>query len=255
MKVTICEMNDDPRLFERDWERLSAHVRRAQSDLVLLPEMPFYYWFCASRRFEPDVWREAVRAHGRWAGRLKELGAPAVLCSRPAGVGRRRLNEGFVWKEGRAKGVHYKSYLPDEAGYYEASWYDRGDRVFSAFDVEGLKTGFMICSELWSMGDARGYGSLGTHLIAVPRTTGRASLDKWVAGGKTAAVVSGAYCLSSNRRGRRGEATFGGCGWAFDPDGKVLGLTSRAKPFVTVEVDPRVAEKAKKTYPRYSFGP
>ena len=27
MKVTVCEMNDDPALFEKDWEGLVAHVR------------------------------------------------------------------------------------------------------------------------------------------------------------------------------------------------------------------------------------
>lgn len=256
MKITVCEMPDDPAEFARQWGRLSRHVRRESSDVVLLPEMPFFYWFCAAPKFDPAVWKEAVGGHRLWVERLSELGAPVVLSSRPVDRGGRRLNEGFVWtRKGGARGVHFKSYLPDEAGYYEASWYERGARRFRPFEVEGWKAGFMICSDLWSMANARGYGKRGVQLVAVPRATGERSVGKWVAGGKVAAVLSGAYCASSNRTGSRGEATFGGRGWVVDPDGEALGLTSRSRPFVTVDIDRARADGAKRTYPRDSLEP
>jgi len=256
MKVTVCELPDDRVRFEKEWGRLSKHVRRESSDLVLLPEMPFYYWFCSAPKYDPEVWREAVEQHRLWMGRLPELGVSAVLGSRPVNREGRRLNEGFVWtrKDG-VKAVHYKNYLPNEPGYYEASWYDRGGRLFTPFEVEGWKAGLLICSDLWSMANARAYGKAGVGLIAVPRATPESSLEKWVAGGKVAAVVSGAYCLSSNRAGVRRGSRFGGMGWVIDPDGRVLGLTSKARPFVTVEIDRASAEKAKKTYPRDSLEP
>ena len=43
----------------------------------------------------------------------------------------RNLNQGFIFC--REKGyipVHDKYYLPDEPGYYEASWYERGEENF-----------------------------------------------------------------------------------------------------------------------------
>jgi hypothetical protein len=43
----------------------------------------------------------------------------------------------------------------------------------------------------------------------------------------------------------------GGQGWAVGPDGQVLGVTSRARPFLTVSIDLAEAERAKSTYPRY----
>ena len=92
-------------------------------------------------------------------------------------------------------------------------------------------------------------------MIVSPRATGKATVDKWVAGGKVAAVVSGAYCFSSNRSGKRGETEFGGHGWAIDPDGRLLGFTSKKRPFVTVKMNPKVAERAKATYPRDSLEP
>lgn len=256
MKITVCEMPDDPAEFEHQWGRLSRHVKRESSDMVLLPEMPFFYWFCVAPKFDRRVWDEAVSKHQRWARRLTELGAPVVLGSRPVERVGRRLNEGFVWtKKAGIKGVHFKGYLPDEGGFYEASWYDRGDRRFAPFGAGGWKAGFMICSELWSMANARSYGKRGVQLVAVPRSTPVRSIEKWVAGGKVAAVLSGAYCASSNRRGSRGETTFGGRGWVVDPDGEVLGLTSGARPFVTVDIDRARADKAKSTYPRDSLEP
>ena len=255
MKVTVCEMPDDRSQFERAWAGLGKHVKREGSELVLLPEMTFYGWFCSAPKYDPKVWKQAVAEHGRWIGRLGELGAPVVLGSRPIEKGGMRLNEGFVWTGNGTRAVHHKNYLPDEGGFYEASWYQRGDRTFTPFQASGWKSGYMICSDLWSMASARSYGKVGVGLIAVPRCTPEASVEKWIAGGKVAAVVAGAYCLSSNRAGSRGDVRFAGRGWAIDPDGRVLGLTSKGRPFVTVDIDLATARKAKQTYPRKSLEP
>jgi predicted amidohydrolase len=256
MRITVCEMPDDPEQFAREWVRLSRHTKRESSDLVLLPEMPFFYWFCSAPRFDPAIWREAVRKHKQWMERISELGATVVLGSRPVDRRGRRLNEGFVWSNKTGvRGVHLKRYLPDEPGYYEARWYERGKKLFAPFRVAGWKAGFMICSDLWSMVNARTYGKNGVELVAVPRATGEESVDKWVAGGRVAAVLAAAYCASSNRTGKRGNARFGGHGWVIDPDGGVLALTSKARPFVTVEIERGRADRAKTTYPRDSLEP
>ena len=44
MRVTVCEMPDNRKAFETAWEELIAYVRKQQSELVLLPELPFYPW-------------------------------------------------------------------------------------------------------------------------------------------------------------------------------------------------------------------
>lgn len=255
-KITVCAMPDDREEFAREWVKLAAHVRRESSDIVLLPEMIFSNWFCAFPRYRAKAWREAVEQHVKWVGRLHELGAPVVLGSRPIEEGGRKLNQGFVWtRKHGIKGRHYKYYLPNEPGFYEASWYDRGDGRFEPFGAAGWRVGFMICSDLWSMKSARSYGKGGVDLLAVPRATGQQSVEKWQAGGRVASVVSGAYCASSNRTGSLGEAHFGGRGWVFGPDGETLGLTTKTRRFVTVYLDRSRTKKAKKTYPRYSLDP
>ena len=255
MKVTVCEMPDDRSEFDGAWSGLVRHVRRESSGLVLLPEMTFYGWFCSAPKFDSRVWKEAVAEHRRWVARLVELGAPTVLGTRPVDKEGRRLNEGFVWTKKGTRAVHHKNYLPNEGGFYEASWYQRGDRTFTPFPASGWKSGYMICSDLWSMASARSYGKQGVGLIAVPRCTPEASVEKWIAGGNVAAVLAGAYCISSNRAGSRGETRFAGRGWVMDPDGRVLGVTTKGRPYVTVDVDQATARKAKQTYPRNSLEP
>ncbi|MYE27793.1 MAG: hypothetical protein F4X87_11395 [Chloroflexi bacterium] len=70
-------------------------------------------------------------------------------------------------------------------------------------------------------------------------------------GGRTAAVVAGAFCLSSNHAGRADHVQLGGAGWICDPDGVVLALTDADRPFITLDLDLARAESAKSAYPRY----
>ncbi|MCP3904628.1 MAG: carbon-nitrogen hydrolase family protein, partial [Planctomycetes bacterium] len=83
MKVTVCELTNDPAGLEADWARLVEHVRAEASGLVVLPEMPFSRWLAASPDPVPDQWRESVRAHDAWRPRLAELGAERVVGTRP----------------------------------------------------------------------------------------------------------------------------------------------------------------------------
>jgi N-carbamoylputrescine amidase len=240
---------------EHDWSRLAAHVRERSSDLVLLPEMAFAPWFAAKRPFESTTWRRAVEAHDRWMSRLIDLAPAVVLGSRPIERGDRRFNEAFVWQEKSGyRAAHLKSYLPDEEEFWEASWYQPGDKKFAPIDAAGARVGFQICTELWSMEHARLYGKAGVHLIACPRGTPRETLDKWLAGGRCNAVVAGAFSISSNRANPPGRApSLGGQGWIAGPEGEVLALTTPDQPIATAVIDLAVAERAKRTYPRYAL--
>ncbi len=90
-------------------------------------------------------------------------------------------------------------------------------------------------------------------MLLCPRATPASSSSTWVAGGRSAAWISGAFCLSSNFNGVNTQTMdFGGTGWITEPDGgSVVGLTSKASPFLTVDIDMEAAKKAKQTYPRY----
>jgi len=254
MKVTVCELRNDMDALKLDWQSLVTHVQSENSELVLLPEMVFYPWLAKTRQVDTGAWETSVKVHDQWMLRLDELSPAMVVGSRPVIRSGKRINEGFIWDANTDyNAIHTKYYLPDEEGFWEASWYKRGEYDFSIVEKNKARIGFLICTELWFNFHAREYAKQGIHLLVCPRATPATSVEKWIAGGRTAAVVSGAFCLSSNFSGdSEEEMKWGGNGWIVEPEeGEVLGVTSQKQPFLTMEIDLKSAETAKNTYPRY----
>jgi N-carbamoylputrescine amidase len=107
--ATICELPNEAEPFIAAWQRLVMHVGRHQSDVAVLPEMPFAPWVAAFGDFDPAVWSNAVALHDEWLPRLAGLGRATVLSSRPVTKDGRRLNEAFIWQVERGyQATHYK---------------------------------------------------------------------------------------------------------------------------------------------------
>ncbi|MFD2206272.1 carbon-nitrogen hydrolase family protein [Kiloniella antarctica] len=253
MKVTVCQFDNRQNYLENSFLLLAKHIKENRSEFVLVPEMSFSSWLAASDKPSDVAWRAAVEAHEQMIIRLEEFGAQAVMGTRPVIDGGSRRNRAYLWKEGEnLTEFHDKWNLPDEEDYWEATWYDRGNKLFSTNRYKNIRIGVTICTEMWFFEHARSYGKQQAHILCVPRATPHGSTDKWLAGGQAAAVVSGAYCLSSNLYNPKGDGdNLGGLGWVIDPEGKVLGTTTPEQPFLTVDIDPAFAERSKKTYPRY----
>jgi predicted amidohydrolase len=246
MRVTVCELPDDRKAFEPAWEELIAYVRKQQSDLVLLPELPFYSWFARTPQFDTQIWQRAEEAHKVMMDHLPALAPAVVLGTHLLTREELRLNRGFYWTSTEGyKGVHDKYYFPNEEDFYERCWFDRNRRDFTLAHVQDMAIGFLICSELMFNEWARYYGKQGANIIAVPRAAG--NHERWVVAARMAAIVSGTFVISSNRAA---DQLFGGLGLVVGPDGDVLASTSKQAPFVTVEIDLAESTQAKKTYPR-----
>ena len=243
MKVTVCQFHNGRESFATDWNRLVEQVLIEGSELVLLPEMPFFPWFPTPRDFDAKVWRAALEAHDAWEGRMSELTPAIALGTRPIDFGNVRYNAGFYWneEEGISETIHVKSCLTNEQGWWEATWYDKAVSDFESATVGPARVGMLIGLELWIPGQARLYGEDGVHLIAVPRVDRSRDADigpankEWLEGGRAAAIAAGAYCISSSR-GSHGDDS-GGSGWIISPDGEPLAITSRDQPFVSYDLD------------------
>ncbi|GCF10365.1 carbon-nitrogen hydrolase family protein [Dictyobacter arantiisoli] len=252
IKITVCELHNEPDVFAKDWQHLIEHVQHEQSQLVVLPEMPFSPWLGTTAQFEASRWQASVIAHECALTSLSALAPATVLSSHPLNRDGKRLNAGFSWgSQDGYRSIHDKYYLPNEEGVWEASWYERGNEDFTVQRYHDLCLGMLLCTELWALDKARAYGAEGAHLLVVPRTTERSTLDKWLVGGRAAAIVSGAFCASSNRVSLDG--VFSGGGWVIDPDGNIICLTSPEQPCISVEIDLQISEQAKTSYPRYIF--
>lgn len=241
MKVTVCQFHNGGGRNAADWDHLVAHVKAERSDLVLLPEMPFYSWFPTPKDFNAGVWQAAVDAHNTWEKRLSEL-APAIpLGTRPMDFGSLRYNAGFMWNEDESltETIHVKSCLAAQDGAWETTWYG-GVADFELATVGSARVGMLIGLELWMPEQARLYGDDGAQIIAVPRADRSSDNDEdgandWLQGVSAAAKAAGAYCFSSSR-GTHGNG-FGGPAWVISPDGEVLATTSSDEPCASVEID------------------
>jgi N-carbamoylputrescine amidase len=253
MKLAVCEAPADMPPGGEAWRALAARSRALAPDLLLLNELPFGPWISTGARRIDRVFAESQRAHDEGINRLGDLGARAVFGTRATSELGRSVNEAFIWEAASgARAVHTKQYFPDEPGYREARWFERGETHFRLDEALGVRVGFLICTEVMFNEWARRYGRMGAHLILVPRAAEKATLRNWKTAIRMAAIVSGCYVASSNRNGRDAEGlAFGGAGWIFAPNGDELVETSEASPVAIAEIDPTLAEKAKEGYPRY----
>lgn len=252
MRVTVCQLRNDDDGLDADLQALSSHVRERGSDLLLLPEMGLGPWLAATRDVDPAAWEAAMAAHEQRLGRL-DVGATVVAGTRPVLTRGEPRNRAYVRAtDGALEDGHEKHHLPDEAFYWEASWYRPGDGPGETFTIAGARAGLVICTEMWFFQHARRFGQEGAQLLLVPRATPHRTQERWLFGGRSAAVVSGTYCLSSNPYLPYGAAAdLAGVGWVIDPEGRVLATTSPEVPFATVDLDLAAADQAKTTYPRY----
>ena len=138
-------------------------------------------------------------------------------------------------------------YLPDEPDGRETTWFDRGELDPSPLGVQSLRVGFQLCTEMLFSDLAWRIGRAGAQLIAAPRATG--GHHRWAIAASLAAIVSGCFVASANRRSYDGNA-FAGGSWVVSPEGDVLIETTADRPFETVEIDLSQADVAKHTYPR-----
>lgn len=248
MRVTVCELPNEPVALAAAWAALCEHARLHASELVLLPEFSMVDAVWQAEAFDGARWAVAQAASDAWRQRLPELGAAHVVGTRPFTIDGRPFNQGFLWSaSGDLVPLRRKYFMPDEPGGWEARWFDRGDSEFGRYSAGDWSFGLNICSELWALETYAAYAEHGVQIILSPRATGASTIARWLALGVVAAVRSAAFSLSSNRVDPTGA--FGGVGWIIDPYGNILARTAPDAPFATVDIDLSVPAAAREGYP------
>jgi N-carbamoylputrescine amidase len=160
------------------WSAVAADVTRSAPDVLITNEMPFGQWLAASPSFDADRAKESVRIHEHGLAAPQALKIPIVISSRPVIAGARLANEAFILERGRFRFLHQKHFFPAEEGWFETEWFRTATPGFEVMEIDGLRIGVLLCTELMFNERARAYGKSGAHLVAVPRATGR-SLAQW----------------------------------------------------------------------------
>jgi N-carbamoylputrescine amidase len=234
-----------------DWIELKGSIAAARPDILLTNELPFGSWIAEAATFSEAEAQASLRVHERGLEVLTSLNLPAVISTRPVWNGNRLANEAFVLERGAVRPLHRKQYFPNEAGWFESEWYTGDDSGFDVHEISGIKVGVLVCTEAMFNERARAYGKQQAQLIVIPRASG-VNVEPWKIAGAMASLVAGAYVVSSNRVGRaRGATRFGGGGFAYEPHGRLLAVTSPANPVQTFQLDPKLTAAAQREYPCY----
>lgn len=251
MKIAICELQHRLAVGDRAWNDMEAELARQPPDILLLNEMPFGEWLAASDTCDPAAAARSVELHDAALQAMRRLPC-AVLGSRPVPGPGKLSNEAFLMADGNYRAVHHKHYFPQEPGFHEDSWFAPQRRGFEVVDHGELRIGVLLCTELMFTEWARAYRRQGAHVIVAPRASG-VSVHQWHAAAAMAAICSGCYVLSSNRRGgsEPSSPAFGGRGFAFSPAGEFIAETSAISPLVTIDIDLQQVREAQANYPCY----
>lgn len=213
--------------------------------------MPFGPWLASEAEFDSGRAAGSVEAHEKALAELSR-GSRAVLGSRPVRGKQKLCNEAFLLADGVYHPIHHKHYFPQEAGFFEETWFAPDRPGFDIVEYRGVRIGVLLCTELMFTEWARHYRRMGAHVIVNPRASGR-TMRHWDAAARMAAVISGCYVLSSNRVSPRDDSWpyFGGHGFIYSPLGELLDETTRATPVVSVNIDLGLVAEAQHSYPCY----
>ena len=226
-------------------------IGRERPDVALLNEMPLGPWIASEATFKDESAAASIASHESALQALREVPA-AVIGSRPIRGTRKLANEAFLLADGVYQSIHHKHYFPQEAGFFEETWFAPEQPGFDVAEYRGIRIGVLLCTELMFTEWARHYRRQGAHLIVSPRASG-ASMRHWHAAARLAAIVSGCYVLSSNRVSDSADSgpRFGGRGFAYSPTGDLLGETSAARPVLSANIDLALVADAQRNYPCY----
>jgi N-carbamoylputrescine amidase len=251
LRVAFVEWPEGLSTDHPHWDELKNSVRAAHPHILLTNELPFGPWLADNAIFSERDANLSIGAHEHGLKGLIALNLPAVISSRPVWNGKRLANEAFVLQNGVVRPLHRKQYFPNEPGWFESEWYAGDDSGFATAEILNIRVGVLVCTEAMFNERARAYGKQKTSLIVIPRASGT-DIESWKIAGAMAALVSGAYVVSSNRTGRSpGGTEFGGGGFAYAPHGRLLAVTTPANPALTLDLDPENSARAQRDYPCY----
>lgn len=251
MRIAFVEWPEALSPQDANWTEIKRSATAARPDILVTNELPFGPWVAEGAVFSEDEAHRSIRAHEQGLEGLIDLNLPAVISSRPVRNGKRLANEAFVLEHGVVRPLHRKQYFPNEPGWFESKWYSADGSGFEVADVLRIKVGVLLCTDAMFNEHARAYGKQKASLIVIPRASGT-DIEPWKIAGAMASLVSGAYAVSSNRVGRARNGTqFGGGGFAYAPQGRLLAVTSPANPLKTFDLDPKQVTLAQNTYPCY----
>jgi len=156
-------------------ESLVRDAAACGANVILLPELFSYPYFCQERRYRHYSYAEPTERNPavlRFAALAKELGTvlPVSFYERE---GNRLFNSAAVLDaDGSLLGVYRKTHIPDDHYYQEKFYFSPGNTGFRVWDTAFGRIGVGICWDQWFPETARALVLSGAELLLFPTAIG-----------------------------------------------------------------------------------
>ncbi len=159
----------------REAERLVRAAASKGAQIILLPELFEFKYFCQQRRYdfyslaEPVSENAAVRLMSSLA---KELSVVIPVSFYERDVNRLFNSVAMIDADGSVMGVYRKTHIPDDHFYQEKFYFTPGNTGFTVWQTHYAAVGVGICWDQWFPETARCLSLQGAELLLYPTAIG-----------------------------------------------------------------------------------
>ena len=237
--------------------RLIEEAAAGGTDLCVFPELSLTGYFL--KDLVPDL---AMTLDHPAITRLAEAsrGVDVVFGTVLRSDDFRYFNAAVHLSGGEVAHVHRKVYLPTYGMFDEQRYFAEGDRI-RAYERNGVKSGILVCEDMWHLSTSYLLGVQGIHLLLCPSASpGRGvlashgsddlrSAGSWDDLCRTVAEYMTCYVVYCNRVGYEDGVHFHGGSSVHGPDGQRLVGAEEHEGLVTTEIDIREVERQRLATP------
>jgi len=255
--VTVCEISDREEYFLRDWIDLNLHLKKSNPTLLLVPDLAFFEWTGYELLSRKSELKASLENQAFWISKLATLHVEYIFYSKLIVEGERYFKASCLYDKKSGHQIVRKVEIIKQKDNAYSLKSPRSTNECILIEIEFYKIGIALDTELWTTAIGDYLGKSGIDILLCPRASSKESVEQWIRQGQTMAVLSGAFCLSSNKtRLSRNNFQWGGRAFITEPfTGMLLGSTNNYKRFLTLKLDMKKSREAKSKFPLKSYVP
>jgi N-carbamoylputrescine amidase len=238
---------------EENFSNIEKGLRTAREKgirLVCLPELSAYPWFPAYLPGDFHIKFDNEYIDRTFSQMSKDLNVSIATTILRTDKKKNVYNTGVIFNNGEEILVYKKTHLPNFFPFWEKEWYKAGDGTVVITEIDNIKIGMLICSDIMYPEMSRLIGKMGAHVILVPRAVLKKGYKRWKIMLQANSIISGCYIVSANRIGTEDLVEFGGKSIIIKPGGsEYIEATTSSNDLKYEEIDSSSVELLQKQYP------
>lgn len=252
MELKIALISDvffDDQATNRLTKRLDE-AKKSGCNLAVLPEIACNPWSPATKNLQREDSESIGGTRCSMQSKAAEEIGIGLIGSAILNENGSRFNTCLFWDEtGTLIGTYQKNHLPEEEGFWETSHYSAGEDGFPLFEFHGFKIGIQICSDMNRPQGSHLLAAAGADILICPRSSERATYDKWRPVWISNALTTACYVCSVNRPNPEQGVLIGGPSIAIKPNGEII--TESESTITSFTAAKNTIEEARIQYPGY----